>query len=756
MAEQRQLIYKILLDLGNSPEIAAKGAAQIDKITSSANQASAATENLSQKTKTLSKLQTDQARSAGLAGATAFELGRTISDLPFGFVAISNNLSQMGTLFAALVANAKGLKNALALLRVQLLNPVTGILIGFQIVTAALTFLSQRMSRSKRELNDLTNEIASSTTNLLILKKAIDSQSLSFERLSVLVAQVNDDNKNLNLSLKDSEDSYKSTSEQIREYVKALELAAKVKAVQSAVEEEFKIILKEQEEQTKNTVASYNFIGKAYAGVKGAIVDFYQGISGAAVTSEAKIVKSQSKITELMIELERLFAQGFTGDPKKTAEDGANEIAELQEKLALARIKSEENRLNKELEFIDAKLQKEEEGTEKFLNLQIRREAVLDSLSKIAQERDEENAEKKERLRQLDQELILESTSDEQERIRKKISFLNEEIAKEEQGAEKYKELQLEKIKAVNELAKAEERLRKEQEKSRKEAEEEDNRVNALRAKLFAARIEGNLKLEKKWTQSQIDSLNNILNSEKINKEQRAQAELDLFELKRRLIEIETQQTTSAIDGFKKAIGAISDILSAQAERDIAIETNRTTAVNDQLKTRLANEQLNAEQRDKINQQISRNDAALVGRQNEIAKKQFERDKAFKIAIALGDTASSALRAYASQIIPFDPTSVVRAKIAAGLATAFGLAQVAALTRLTFTQKALPTPNLVSQGSGQSSGPTFNVVGSSTRNQLAEAVSAALSDKPIKAFVVSSDVSSAQELERKIIEGASI
>ena len=94
--------------------------------------------------------------------------------------------------------------------------------------------------------------------------------------------------------------------------------------------------------------------------------------------------------------------------------------------------------------------------------------------------------------------------------------------------------------------------------------------------------------------------------------------------------------------------------------------------------------------------------------------------------------------------------------IAAGVVGAAGAAQIAAIASQQFVPQASPNPRLSALGTGESSGPSFNVVGSSTRNQLAEAVSSALSDKPVKAYVVSSDVSTAQELDRKIVEGASI
>ena len=55
----------------------------------------------------------------------------------------------------------------------------------------------------------------------------------------------------------------------------------------------------------------------------------------------------------------------------------------------------------------------------------------------------------------------------------------------------------------------------------------------------------------------------------------------------------------------------------------------------------------------------------------------------------------------------------------------------------------------------QSVPPAFNVVGASGTNQLAEAIGGQ-SQQPVKAFVVSNDVTTAQELDRNIVEGASL
>ena len=211
------------------------------------------------------------------------------------------------------------------------------------------------------------------------------------------------------------------------------------------------------------------------------------------------------------------------------------------------------------------------------------------------------------------------------------------------------------------------------------------------------------------------------------------------------------ERLDAALDLAKTAVSSISDVLSAAAEREIAIETNKTNALNDQLRARLANEQLSANERDKINQQIARNEAKLVAKENEINKKRFEQEKAARISMAVIDTFSAATSVLATT------KKGAFERIAGMIAvTVAGLANVAAISKQQFVGKALPNPRLSALGGAEETGgPAFNVVGASGQNQLAEAIQGLRND-PLKAYVVSSDVTTAQQLERNIVEGASI
>ena len=91
-------------------------------------------------------------------------------------------------------------------------------------------------------------------------------------------------------------------------------------------------------------------------------------------------------------------------------------------------------------------------------------------------------------------------------------------------------------------------------------------------------------------------------------------------------------------------------------------------------------------------------------------------------------------------------------KIGAGLSIATILATTLASKKTTVEA---PIPTTTAPASTPIQAPAFNVVGATQTSQLAQTIAGA-EDKPIKAFVVASDVTTAQELERSTIEGASL
>ena len=196
-------------------------------------------------------------------------------------------------------------------------------------------------------------------------------------------------------------------------------------------------------------------------------------------------------------------------------------------------------------------------------------------------------------------------------------------------------------------------------------------------------------------------------------------------------------------------------------DSEISREEAKTVELNNQLKERLRNENLSAEERKNIQAKIAKNDLILAKKKDKLAEKQFKIDKALRISAALIDTFGSTIKAYGSQLELGNPGSLIRAKVAAGVTAAFGLAQVAAIARTSFVPSATSAPPIGGASAGGAGGaaevqpPAFNIVGSTGVNQLANAIGST-SEQPVRAYVVSSDVTSAQELDRNIIESASL
>lgn len=128
--------------------------------------------------------------------------------------------------------------------------------------------------------------------------------------------------------------------------------------------------------------------------------------------------------------------------------------------------------------------------------------------------------------------------------------------------------------------------------------------------------------------------------------------------------------------------------------------------------------------------------------------------KGLAIAQAVRDTYAGATKAYAQGgILGF---------IGAASIVAAGLANVRAIT----ATKTPSPPAFAKGGRGAPTStpsvsasapqpPAFNIVGASGANQLAEAIGGQ-AQQPVKAFVVSNDVTTAQELDRNIVKGASL
>ena len=191
------------------------------------------------------------------------------------------------------------------------------------------------------------------------------------------------------------------------------------------------------------------------------------------------------------------------------------------------------------------------------------------------------------------------------------------------------------------------------------------------------------------------------------------------------------------MDAFNKRRDDRLKTIKENAERELEIEEELEDA-----KFRVASQTIDA---------ISSIGKLFAGENEKNAKIAFKISKAVGIA-QVGINTSQAIMKAAAETTDVTPTQSLRTAnmIALGVA---GAAQIASIAAQKFEggSDTVPKPSL----GGGSQAPAFNVVGASGETQLADAIGSQ-TQRPARAYVVSNDVTTAQEMDRNIIDGASI
>ena len=234
----------------------------------------------------------------------------------------------------------------------------------------------------------------------------------------------------------------------------------------------------------------------------------------------------------------------------------------------------------------------------------------------------------------------------------------------------------------------------------------------------------------------------------------RAKAEKDSIELSGKIVTKDVQDNRTALQkklddaqyyalelkDIQETAQKIGGLAIAFMDAEVQAEEAKTAKINNQLKERLNNENLSADERKRIQAKIAENDMVLAKKKNKLAEKQFKIDKALAISSALINTYSAAVG------VMDDTPGTFLTRLSAALPTiAFGLAQVATIAKQKFVPTAVSTPAIGGGGTGGAGGgaavqaPAFNIVGSSNVNQLSDAI-AGQGDRPVRTYVVASDV----------------
>jgi hypothetical protein len=212
---------------------------------------------------------------------------------------------------------------------------------------------------------------------------------------------------------------------------------------------------------------------------------------------------------------------------------------------------------------------------------------------------------------------------------------------------------------------------------------------------------------------------------------------------------------------LQEGLDFANELRQEAADKEAKIQADNLAKLDKQAKEYAATQEREIERNKEFRIQAAFDTLDLISNITELfgkkgekqAKRAFEVQKAAQIATTLGTTYLSATQAYASQFLPLpDPSSPVRGGIAAGLAVAAGLANVAKIASQKFEGGGATGGTSVSGSVPDApSAPQFNVVGDSGVNQLAQ-----LQQQPTQAYVVSGEVTTAQALDRNRVQNATL
>ena len=722
--------------------------------------------NLEKSTKKLTKAQVQKKNAVGASTSATLELGRVLSDMPYGIRGVANNLQQLASnLFFmskatdAATGKSVGFMGAIKRLLGGLIGPA-GILIAFQGAIALLDYFKVGMNSSKESTEEADKATRDFSSSLKSLEKTLTDSGVS-------------------------QDSY---NQKIREYIALKKLEKKVEesilSTKSDIEKKEDSIQKTKEDDIKLEKRLLEAKEKAAEQANKVYPDTAIGRQ-----AKAQAVDYSKTVQEIESRLRNNITvrKGLEEDIVQLTKDGVDEITKLEEakkKLSLAekgtlkfykqqkadleKIRQETSKTSEEykkqgveIERIQ-KLIEEIEGTKgkgstksKISLFKSKKELDLDV-------KNQEDAllqfEKKIRLQTLRnselEELSSAKTEKEKTKIKRKYAAQRLEI-----------ELSIEEKKLI--LAKSNER--------QIAKIKHDEHVANLNRILEEYKLE--LKLKKP---ANADKLKSDAESATKKSEVQAGAELiktygeiddaykPLFETFKKLAKLrrdalgilpddkkseEFDALSSYLESFKIAMSGITEFVNGEYDRQLTIEQNKTNALNEQLNNRLLNEQLSADQRKNIQNQIYQNDEILRKKQDEIAKKRFNTQKAFNIAMATADSYLAGVRVLKD---PFFVGRPWERGIAMAATIASGLASVAAIARQKFQSSSAATPVRTGSGGGASGGAgigdrsfNFNLVGNTLGNQITDAIQGQF-DQPLKAYVVSRDITSQQALDANI------
>ena len=644
--------------------------------------------------------------SAGLASQTLVEVGRTISDANYGFTAVANNLSQLGYYFVTLVDQSKGFGNAVKSLGKQFLG-AGGLIIAFQLVI----FLIEKYTLSQRAAKKATEEFSKSMAGA---EGAITKLEQLYSITQDVTASAKDQENALRALKKDG---YDKAIGSIEDYIEAkkelLKYSVLEKIASKDLEESFteeitlrRALAKDIEDteariqaatdQTINVGTSTQRIdaSEVKAGIKSGLdIREKEYEKQIAVVLEKRIKNAQS-LNDLFLGI----TNNLNDNPflcllfGDCKKSTAGGSGERRDKLFKERLLN----LDKVQEQFRQKSLRDERTTAEEL-IAIEKRAALSRL-------------------EIDYNLYLE---------REKIRY--EEYAKvRQQTIDSDKTTKAQKEQAQRELIAAEATYLKEREEALKSFGLVVREINKAEKNEFEIlERQKSIIFQSLLDERQANELASVV----------ALATNDLNRI----------DANFALEQEKAA----QKIALIEQEKEIRLKAGQDTFIQDQ---QIANETEALNQ--KRLQAFEQGEQAKLAIANQVGE----------AIIAIAGEGSAIGKAVAVAMATINTYEAVTAALGAKPYGPWNIAQAAATAAMGFVQVRNILKTEVPSPKGGSSGavsapsiqpPDFNIVGASPMNQVSQAIQGQI-NQPIKAYVVSKDVSTAQEMDRNIVGTASL
>jgi hypothetical protein len=610
----------------------------------------------------------------GGATAATLELGRAISDAPYGIRGVANNLSQLASQFSfmsnkvdATTGKVAGFSGAIRQLGVAIKANLALLLI--QAGIAALDFFSDKMGRSKDGVDSLTNSIDEQAYKLNLLTESMLNAGSAMQTIDKILGTSGfaEDLKIINNEFSEFSRKYESLSE----------LDKKDESLVSSLLEKYKQLL--------------NIRGRITKDLK----QLEELREDGAEVGRIEALESRLKLNFLIkAELEELFKV-----EKKVS--GSSRISVFKQQL-----------LNLEKFILDSR-QREEVALEQS-------EADLNEIKRRYEKEDLQ-------------------------------AKYNSFIERQKLRFKEYKE----RVKGAKNAAQLIAEAQKKLDESLKLAKVEyGNAINALDSAQFNERLASIRDFNEERERLALENRRKLedieFGEESMARQQkpfttgkRGEAALGAQKDAQTGLEI-SSEAALAINSIEAELQA--DILSNEKKAELLLEKEQREkdflrGAEMRSKALITLDRIELESK----RQAAADGAALLNSASQLAGKSTKAGKALAVASTTISTYSATQRAYESQIIPGDPTSVPRAVLAGAAALAAGLARVKQILAVKVAG--------VSGGSAPSGGGRtfdFNLVGSTGQDQLAQAVGGQFSQGPVQAYVVSSQMTSQQQLDNII------